>query len=320
MAQFEVFDDAARFRDVTAELVARDRVGAVMLSGILANLIAEPEPGTRPLLACLTDVDGPSVAVLAFAGYPVQLLADPELRDLPGALRSVVEGLLAAEVPVVGFNGRREVVRQLSGAWSERTGIEPVPRMWTLYYRLRELVEPIGVPGAARPLNPRDPAEVALVAEWFARFQQETGVARSRPAADPEGVLRSVRRGGVLTLWCLAADPVSVAGYSIVGADATAKIAPVYTRPDRRRQRFGAAVTAAAVRSALTLGAADVTLFTDEDYLPSNELYRSLGFEPIAEFAEFDVPVIDVPVIEVPVVDGTGPQATDRVTDRSAAR
>ena len=32
-----------------------------------------------------------------------------------------------------------------------------------------------------------------------------------------------------------------------------------------------------------------MTLFTDENYLPANELYRSLGFEPIAEFAEFDL-------------------------------
>lgn len=261
-----------------------------MLSGILDGHITEPSPGDRPLLACLTDVDGPAVAVLAFAGYPVQLLVDPELRDVPGALRSVVEGLLAADAPVSGFNGRREPVRALVAAWRERTGAEATPRMWTLYYRLRELSEPAGVGGSARRLNSDDPAEVALAADWLTAFERETGVARPGRAPDGEFVHRSLRRGMVLMLWCLGGDPVALAGHSPVRAGKGVRIAPVYTPPDRRRQRFGAAVTAAAVRSALTLGAAEVTLFTDEDYLPSNELYRSLGFEPIAEFAEFDVP------------------------------
>ncbi len=290
MAEFELFMRAPRFQDAIAELVDRDPVGATMLSAILANHVAEPGPGDRPMLALLRDVDGPSVALLAFAGYPVQVLVDPELRDVPAALRASVDGLLAADPGVVGFNGRREIVRQLAGAWSERTGVEPQPRMWTLYYRLRDLVEPVGVRGAPRLLDPRDPAEVALVAEWFARFQQETGVGRTRPAADGEIVLRSVRRGEVFILWCLGADPVSIACHSPVRAHGTAKIAPVYTPPERRRQRFGAAATATAVRSARSLGAREVTLFTDENYRPSNELYLSLGFEPIAEFAEFDVP------------------------------
>lgn len=293
MTEFELFSDALRFRDSIQPLVDRDPVGATMLSAILANHIAEPGPGDPPLLARLRDVDGPTVALLAFAGHPLQVLIDPELRDVPAALRTAVDGLLMADAPVVGFNGRREPVRALAAAWSEGVGAQPEPRMWTLLYRLGELVEPADVPGASRSLNPQDPAEVTLLAEWFAGFQQETGISRTRPAADPESVLRSVRRGEVFTLWSLGAIPVSVAGHSPVRAGGTAKIAPVYTPPERRRQRFGAAVTVAAVRSARALGARDVTLFTDEDYLPSNELYRSLGFEPIAEFAEFDLPVRD---------------------------
>ena len=46
----------------------------------------------------------------------------------------------------------------------------------------------------------------------------------------------------------------------------------------------------AAIHSASAAGATEVTLFTDEDYRPANDLYRSLGFVPIAEFAEIDLP------------------------------
>jgi ribosomal protein S18 acetylase RimI-like enzyme len=290
MAEFEVFDDTRGFSDAIQELLDRDRVGATMLSAVLANQIAEPAPGIRPLLVCLTDIDGPFVAALRIPDFPLLVVTDPAVRNRRAALRRLAGALADTGEQIVGFHGRREVVRELADAWQEHTGIEPKPRMWSLFYRLGELVEPAEVPGGPRQVNADDPAEVALVAEWFARFRQETGVGRGTPVPDPEGLLRSVRRGEVITLWSLGTIPVSVAGHAPVSAGGTAKIAPVYTPPERRRQRFGAAATAAAVRSARALGAREVTLFTDEDYLPSNELYRSMGFEPIAEFAEFDVP------------------------------
>lgn len=298
MAEFEVFSDTARFRDATAELVDRDPVGSTMLVGVLANQVAEPAPGDGPLMVCLRDTDGVSVAALRMPGFPLLVVADPELRNRPGALRAFTEGLLDLGETVVGLHGRREVVRELADAWADAAGVRTEPRMWSLFYRLGELVEPLDVAGRARALDPADPAEIDLLAEWFARFREETGVARAAPAPDPDGLRRNLRRGERFTLWCLDPDPgaapaatvVSVAGHSPLRPDGGCRIAPVYTPPPSRRQRFGAAVTAAAVRSAWAVGAAEVTLFTDENYRPSNDLYRSLGFVPIAEFAEFDVP------------------------------
>lgn len=308
MAEFEVVPDAVRFRDEIAALVARDAVGATMLSAVLANQIAEPAPGAAPLLACLRDTDGPVVAALRMPAFPLLVVADPGLRDLPGALRMLVGGVLDLGETVVGLHGRREVVRQLAATWAESTGVTPVPRMWSLFYRLTELVEPVDVIGGSRPFDPGEPAELDLLARWFASFRQETGVSRAAPEPDPDGLRRNVRRGERFTLWCLDPEPraaptaavVSVAGHSPRRADGGCRIAPVYTPPRWRRRRFGAAVTAAAVRSAWALGAAEVTLFTDENYRPSNDLYRSLGFEPIAEFAEFDVPAATRPVADRP--------------------
>lgn len=298
MAEFEVYSDTVRFREVTGELVARDPVGATMLSGVLGNQIAEPAPGSGPLLVCLRVTDGVSVAALRMPGYPLLVVVDPALRDRSTAMRALTAGLLDLGETVVGLHGRREVIRQLADVWAQLSGVTPEPRMWSLFYRLGDLVEPADVPGRARPLDPDDSAEIDLLAEWFARFRQETGVARTAPTPDPDFLRRTVRRGERFTLWCRDAEPdaapattlVSAAGHSPLRADGGCRIAPVYTPPRWRRNRFGAAVTAAAVRSARRIGAAEVTLFTDEDYRPSNELYRSLGFAPIAEFAEFDVP------------------------------
>jgi len=63
----------------------------------------------------------------------------------------------------------------------------------------------------------------------------------------------------------------------------------VYTPPQHRRRGDGGAVTAAAVRSAQRGGASEITPFADAGYPPSNLLYRRLGFDVVAEFAEFAV-------------------------------
>jgi len=207
--EFDVFDDPRRFRDEIAELVARDPVGATMLSGVLANQIAEPAPGAGPLQVCLRNTDGPFVAALRMPGFPMLVVADPAERDLPAALRTLVDGVLELGQSVVGLHGRRDVVRQLAAAWADRSGAIPKPRMWTLLYRLGELVEPGDVRGRARSLDPGEPAEIDLLAEWFARFREETGVSRGAPVPDPDGLRRNLRRGERFTLWCLEPEPAA---------------------------------------------------------------------------------------------------------------
>lgn len=290
MAEFEVFDDARRFGGAIESLVGRDPIGATMLSAVLAGQLADPAPsGAAPLLACLRDVDGPAAAVLRMPSYPLLIVADPALRDRAGTMDMLAGALADTGERIVGLHGRREVVRALATAWQERTGAMVQPRMWSLYYRLARLVEPPAVPGRPRPLVDDDPTQVALLAGWLRRFEVETGVAREGHAADCEYVRQAVRRGSVYTLWWLDGTAVSVAGRSAMRADGGCRIAPVYTPPEHRRRRFGAAATVAAIHSASAAGATEVTLFTDEDYRPANDMYRSLGFEPVAEFAEFDL-------------------------------
>jgi predicted GNAT family acetyltransferase len=293
MAEFEVFEDARRYGDAIEPLLARDPIGATMLSAVLAGQLADPAPpGAGPLLACLRDLDGAAAAVLRTVPYPLLVVADPALRDRAATMDLLAGALAETGESIVGFHGRREVVRDLAAAWQRRTGMVAQPRMWSLYYRLDRLVEPAPVPGRPRPLSDDDPAQVDLLAGWLRRFELETGMAREGHAADIEFVRRAVRRGSVYTLWWVDEVPVAVAGRSALRADGGCRIAPVYTPPEHRRRGFGAAATVAAIHSAWAQGATEVTLFTDEDYRPSNELYRSLGFEPIAEFAEFDVSTV----------------------------
>ena len=267
-----------------------------MVSHLLANQLVNPYP-QQPLLAAVTDGTRVAVAALRVPGYPMVVTIDPELRDPAGWLDALAAAVPARSEPIVGFVGRRATVQAVSRAGPPAPDRRQTPRMWELYYRLGELREPVNVPGEARPARMTDPADVALLADWFCAFRAETGISRTPPVPDPETLLSNAERGEVVTLWCCGRQAGGRGGPHAV-RHRQSKIAPVYTPPDQRRHGYGAAATAAAVRSAQRLGATEITLFTDADYAPSNACYRGLGFEVIGEFAEFDVDA-EVPAVAV---------------------
>jgi RimJ/RimL family protein N-acetyltransferase len=289
MMRTAFFSDASRFRAVVEPLVHRDPVGATIFCHVLANQLASPFP-EPPLLAAVTDDGCVHAAALRVPGFPLLGLVDQEMADPCVVLGELADGVLARGEMIVGFTGRRRTVQALAQVWSQRTGLSTTPRIWELLYRLGELVPPVDVPGEPRLASMASPADVALLADWFCEFRRETGVGRGPNVPDPESLVRNAERGEVLTIWCVDGRPVAAAGHSAVRRGGS-KIAPVYTPPEHRRRGFGAAATAAAIRSAWRLGATEIMLFTDADYPASNALYRGLGFEEIAEFAEFDVAV-----------------------------
>ncbi|MET0865401.1 MAG: GNAT family N-acetyltransferase [Nakamurella sp.] len=287
MLSTEFCADPERFAALIAPLVDVDRAGAVMVSQLVANHLVSPYP-QAPLLAAVGDGTQVSVAAVRVPSYPMVVTVDPTLRDPAAALDALTAAVLDRGEPIVGFVGRRTTAELISQIWCNRTGAAAVPRMWELYYRLGELREPGRVRGEPRQASMKDPADVALLADWFCEFRKETGISRTPPVPDPDSLRQNAERGEIVMLWCVDGRPVAAAGHGPVRAGAS-KIAPVYTPPDQRRRGYGAAATVAAIRSARRLGAAEITLFTDADYPASNACYLGLGFEVVGEFAEFDV-------------------------------
>lgn len=290
MARTQVFTDINAFGDAVRQLADVDAVGAEMLSRMLATERAAPSPGI-PVMATVADDQRIRVAVMRASGLPLIVIGDVG-GDQPEAgtslMRDLVNGLLQESQPVDRFRGPVKAAESLARTWSSVTGVPATRVMTLLLYRLGTLVEPPGVVGTSRRADRDDPADAQLIAAWWHEFAWETGIRTRGGGPDPQALAEDTRHGRVVTILSDGNKPVAAAGHSPVVMGGV-RIAPVYTPPEHRRRGYGAAVTVAAVRSAQRCGATEITLFADADYPASNLLYRGLGFDVVAAFAEFAV-------------------------------
>jgi ribosomal protein S18 acetylase RimI-like enzyme len=305
MARTQVFTDIGAFADAVRPLVDADPAGSAMLGRMLATELATPSPGI-PLMATVADGRRVRVAAMGTSRLPLTVVCDVDDRDTadvgaddahpdparpdPTAalMHALVTRFLAESLPVERISGPVTAAESLARTWSSFTGV-PVGRdMTLLLYRLGTLVEPGGGAGTARAAAADDPADAELIAAWWFEFSREAGIGPPGGDPDPWALREDARRGRVVIILSDHDRPVAAAGHSSV-VTGRARIAPVYTPSQHRRRGYGAAVTAAAVRSAQRCGATEITLFADADYPAANLLYRGLGFDVVAEYAEFAV-------------------------------
>lgn len=204
--------------------------------------------------------------------FPLHLSAPPE-----HALAPLAQLLARRDRRPAGVDAGGELASAFAAAWTACCPCEAIPAMHSRLYELAEL----------RPPQPAPPGRAAVASSgdrelllgWLIAFAREIGTwdAGSSPQIDDR------LAAGVYTLWHDAADePVAVAGVS-GEASAARRIGPVYTRPDRRAEGFGGAVTAARCARALDEGVTQIVLYADADNAVSNRLYRRLGFEPVED-------------------------------------
>ena len=238
----------------------------------------------------LTMLDG-----LLRSGAPPALAMTLHEDDvLVGAvLRPADRGILVSGLPprYAGVVAAALAGTQLPGAVGPVAEAEAFAEAWTApvqhrfdqrLFVLGTLTPPVGVPGAARPATA---ADAALLGAWRAAFTAETGVGQtgSHPPAETHvGQTGShpppeVAVGPGEWLWQVDGVPVAQASARPVIAGMS-RIGPVYTPPEHRRHGYGAAVTAAASRWALDVGARLVVLFTDAGNPSTNALYPRLGY------------------------------------------
>jgi GNAT superfamily N-acetyltransferase len=270
----EALDDPRALAQRAAPLLASNPTGTTVLASVLAREI--DLPGDEPCWWYLVvEADEPVGLAMHDGAWP------PYLGPMPAAAAEAIAETLHAQGAVLpGMNGDTEAVAAAVTRWQR---LHPQVRVretrGTRLYRLHRLVPP-AVEGAARLAEPSDRD---LVREWSLTFSVDA-------RTPTRGVERAIEHrltghGGAYVLWCLDAEPVSLAGMGRPSYG-VARIGPVYTPPMWRRRGFGGAVTAAASSRLLRSGATDVVLFTDLGNPTSNKIYQQIGFRPIRDFVE----------------------------------
>jgi GNAT superfamily N-acetyltransferase len=200
------------------------------------------------------------------------------LAEVPDDTVAALVGTLRDEgAAVPGVNGAVPTVERFAEAWLEGTDLRPRTTFEQRLYALGTLRMP--APPPPRRGRPAGEGEVELAARWLRAFQEEAGV----HSTDVASAARAGIADGRVWLWeDEDGAPVSLGGRTPAAAG-VARIAPVYTPPEARRNGYGAAVTAACTADALARGVEHVVLFTDLANPTSNSVYQRIGFRPLSD-------------------------------------
>jgi predicted GNAT family acetyltransferase len=276
------FDDPAAFREAADPLLSAEPALNNLTLGILSTLIGHPE--TYPVFHLwLAEMAGDPVgACLRTDPYKV-VLAEPAEPEAIDALCDVVVAALP-DAPGVVANlpwSDRFVER-----WCGTTG----DRAWKVLaqgvYALTSVRDPRPAFGSHRPCWA---ADRDLVRSWIRDFHTE---ALAHEPYDPRRTERvlDVRLADAddqgMWFWEVDGEPVSLVGFGRAGEGGT-RIGPVFTPRRFRGRGYASNLVAELSRWALSSGTPACFLYTDLGNATSNGIYVALGYEQVAESAEY---------------------------------
>lgn len=259
-------NDPDEFLAAAAPVLARGAAAASVLAGFAHALKrTPPRAGERVYLASCADGDAAGAAVQRDAG-PVLVGASD-----PGAAVAFADDLGREHPELQGVVGAPAACEAFALRWRALTG-----RTHRLRIRLRQhtLTAVSDVPAAPGTLRPADGTDAPWLAGCQIAFFDEVRIPDPRERAR-ELVERGIVRGAY-RIWD-DGGRVAYAGFNDAAPD-FARIAPVYTLPERRGRGYATALVAAVSRELLARGKERLFLTTDAANPTSNAIYARIGF------------------------------------------
>jgi GNAT superfamily N-acetyltransferase len=264
----EVAVYAERAWDLLAARPVANTVALTVIEHVRAGRRWSPEP---MLFGWYEAAKGVSGAVSLTPPYGL-LLAEVA-RD---AVEELVTGLRGSGVTVPGVHGGVAIAPSFSAAWAKAHGVSASIAMRQRLYQLRSVRPGASPAGRGRRASE---ADLNLAVDWYRRFQAEIG--EHEFEVTPQVLYRIERQ--LLWLWEVDGQTVALAAGNPITAG-VARIGPVYTPLEHRRQGYGQAVTAACTRDALASGATHAVLFTDLANPISNSIYQRIGYAAVSDY------------------------------------
>jgi len=281
--QVRRYSDAGEFLEASRPLLlaAEDRHNLIL--GLAGTLIHRPGFYPDYRLWVVADDDAPRAAALITVPFRLVLA---EATD-PAALRVLVDAVSSDGVAVPGVVGNRPVVDEFVALWTDATGDTAEVSMTQGVFALQQ-AKP--VPAVAGQPRRAVPADRELVIDWYEAFASEAISEEEHPIRDrlEQTVDNHLDTDDATAAWLWEVDgePVALSSFGR-GTPSGARIGPVYTPPRHRRSGYGTALVAAQSQWLLDHGRRFCFLYTDLANPTSNAIYRRIGYEQVAESAEY---------------------------------
>lgn len=239
---------------------------------------------------------------LTYDGYLWWVVTERQGRVIGAAMRTAPHGMVLSPMPT-------DAVRELANAVSVQddqlpsvSGPTSVVDVFIDQYkgthsvgslRLAEIEErhllyalnELSIPSVKGAMTIASPDDYDLLLKWYREFGADTGVFMP----NPEGSIQAGLSRNSYRFWTVNGEKVSLAGHAALvdmPDGSIARIGPVYTPSQHRRNGYAGMLTAMLSQELLQLGA-KVMLYTDALNPTSNSIYQKIGFELIDENALF---------------------------------
>ncbi len=249
--------------------------------GLLGRLRTEPRLyGFDPTFVVAEDAGGIAGCLLRTPPWGVVLSRFDSLE----AVDAVAAAVLDMHPGLPGAVGPNDVVERFARTWSTSTGIRAERAIRQRVHAARVVKDVSRAPGSMRRVGPGD---IPVVLSWITAFAAEA-LGETAHGEDVEGTYRR-REEDPDGAWLVWDDggPVSLAAYGNPTPSGT-RIGPVYTPPEHRGRGYATSLVADLTAERLAAGLASCFLFTDLGNPTSNAIYARIGYEPVADWDQWE--------------------------------
>jgi predicted GNAT family acetyltransferase len=234
----------------------------------------------RPYFAVVRNGEAVVAAAMRTPPHNLILTAGSD----PDGLPLIVDDAFGAMPDTPGLSGPKELAARAVTLWTGRTGATARVVMAQRIYQLTRVIAPRPAPGGARIARESDRATIV---PWFRAFVAEALPAGNHPASlqDAEDTATHWIGGGGLWVW-IDDGLVAMAGASGRTPNGI-RVGAVFTPPDKRRRGYASSLVAALSQAQLEAGQRFCFLYTDLANPTSNQIYRSIGYEPVCDVDEY---------------------------------
>lgn len=265
---------ASEILEATGPFLVSDPVRHNVVLTVLQERAHHPEPGHYWWVTQDDRVVG--VALQSPAGHPASITPmDPD------ALEVTVPAVASTLPTLPGVIGEAGPAARFAGRWSELTGAGAIPDEGQRLYRLGRLRAPKDVRGRLRSAGPD---ELATIMDFWHGLAADTGL--PAPGEGGAGLISRRIAQGEIWIWDVDGLVASMARLSAPAAG-TVRVGFVYTPAEHRRNGYAAASVAALSAHARSQGAAECVLYTQLSNRTSNGIYRTIGYEAVAEVLSY---------------------------------